>query len=106
MDDFSSLAIEKCLLDPLLTIFGPGTVEIMAGDVVRDIASEDERTTVERDRLTEKKMVLEKALARLQRLDRNNLAGWPPSTQLPVPMLTSSKYPEIHPKSPNISMPN
>lgn len=78
VDDFSNLAVEKCLLEPLLGMFSPRTVDRMADDVVQDIAGEDQSTIEERNRLNNKLSVLERSLARLSRLDRHNLTGKPP----------------------------
>lgn len=75
VDDFSNLAVEKCLLEPLLHIFGPRTVERMTDDVVKNIALEDENMQAERRRLTNKLTVLETSMSRLQRLDKHSLTG-------------------------------
>jgi len=75
VDDFSNLAVEKCLLEPLLHTFGPRTVEKMTDDIVTDIAREDENTEAERKRLTDKLTALETSLSRLQQLDKHSLTG-------------------------------
>jgi len=75
VDDFSNLAVERCLLKPLLYTFSPLTVEKMTDDVVEDIAREDENIKVERKRLTDKLTVLRSSLTRLQQLDRHSLTG-------------------------------
>lgn len=75
MDDFSNLAVEKCLLDSLPTMFCSRTVNFLSDDVVKDIAAEDETSQLERQRLDEKITILQKSLDELHRLDRHNLMG-------------------------------
>lgn len=75
MDDFSNLAVEKCLLEPLGRIFSPHVVETMTGDIVQEIACEDESASSERQRLSNKLDVLENCLRCLKHLDKGNLTG-------------------------------
>ena len=78
VDDFSNLAVEKCLLVPLSCVFSSSIVDSMPNDVVTKIAHEDEDTIVERKRLKNKLAVLDKSLRRLQQLDKYNLTGESP----------------------------
>ena len=75
MDDFSILAVEKCLLEPLAIIFNSRVVGGLADDVVRAIAAEDESSKLERGRLTLKVKTLQSCLEQLHRLDRHNISG-------------------------------
>jgi hypothetical protein len=54
VDDFSNLAVEKCLWAPLSTIFTSQTVNKLGDDVIEDIAAEDESSRHERHRLEHK----------------------------------------------------
>jgi hypothetical protein len=71
VDDFSTLAVEKCLLEPLSTIFSSRIVECLADDIVGAIAAEDETSKLERGRLALKVDKLQSGLHRLHRLDRH-----------------------------------
>jgi hypothetical protein len=75
VDDFSILALEKCLLEPLAVIFCPQVVDMLADDVVENIAAEDESSKLERERLQHKRAKLHKSLLQLHRLDRHNVSG-------------------------------
>jgi hypothetical protein len=75
VDDFSILAVEKCLLEPLAVIFCPQIVDTLADDVVENIAAEDESSKLERGRLQHKRTKLYKSLLQLHRLDRLNVSG-------------------------------
>ncbi len=75
MDDFSILAVEKCLLEPLAIIFNSRVVGGLADDIVRAIATEDENSKLERERLTSKLKTLQSCLEQLHRLDRHNVSG-------------------------------
>ncbi|MCJ1474752.1 hypothetical protein MMC13_003412 [Lambiella insularis] len=74
VDDFSNLAVEKCFLDPLSTMFTSRTVNMLEDDVIEDIAAEDESSRQERQRLGQKINILEQSLQRLHSLDRYYLA--------------------------------
>ena len=75
MDDFSILAVEKCLLEPLLTIFSASVVDLLPDHIVEAIAAEDEDSKVVRARLEAKLAKLDSALRKLHRLDRHNVTG-------------------------------
>lgn len=68
VDDVSVLAIEKCLLQNLLTIFTSDTVLNLPPSVIQRVAGESEETAVERDAATEKLRVLEYAMTILNQL--------------------------------------
>ena len=73
VDDFSNLAIEKCLLEPLPAIFTSQTVNLLEDSIVADIAAEDEISRHERILLEEKVKILQTSLQRLHALDRHHL---------------------------------
>lgn len=75
VDDFSMLAVEKCLLEPLLHIFSPSVVDTMKDEVIEDIAREDGDTETERRRLTNKVAVLDRSWKYLQQLDKKDSIG-------------------------------
>lgn len=75
VDDFSILAVEKCLLEPLLTMCCPRTVDVLADSIIGDIAREDDGIRAERERLTEKVNAMKRALDKLHTLDPHSLAG-------------------------------
>ncbi len=75
VDDFSNLAVEKCFLEPLSTIFSSRVVDMLQDSVVEEIAAEDESSRLERQRYEEKVAVLQTSLQQLHRLDRHHLAG-------------------------------
>ena len=75
MDDFSILAVEKCLLEPLAIIFNSRVIGSLADDVIRAIATEEKSSKLERERLTSKLKTLQICLEQLHRLDRHNVSG-------------------------------
>ena len=75
MDDFSSLAVEKCLLEPLSSIFCTKNIEALDDDLVRIVAAEGNNSRMERKRLNKKLSILQRSLSQLHRLKRYNLAG-------------------------------
>lgn len=75
VDDFSVLAVEKCLLKRLAEIFSPHVVYKLADSTVGLIASEDTRTTDERHRLQVKMARMQRCVSKLHRLDRYHLSG-------------------------------
>lgn len=75
VDDFSNLAVEKCLLEPLKNIFCAQTVESQTDEIVHSLAAEDEGSQKERKRLETKVNALLHSLDRLHRLDRLNFKG-------------------------------
>lgn len=75
VDDFSVLAVEKCVMEPLVDIFSYRAVADMTDDVIEDIAREDEVTMAERHRLETKLVVLERSLSHLQQLEKYSMKG-------------------------------
>jgi len=69
-DNFSVLAIEKCLLQELPKIFSPDAVAALDNTIIADIAAEPAGSKTERQRLTVKLRVLETSLGSLRRLER------------------------------------
>lgn len=62
-------------MEPLAVIFCPQVVDVLASDVVENIAAEDESSQLERRRLQQKKAKLHNSLLHLHRLDRHNTSG-------------------------------
>jgi hypothetical protein len=75
VDDFSNLAIERCLLQPMKNIFCAQTVEEQTEDMVQLLAAEDESSRNERVRLEDKRDALKRSLDQLHRLERHNFNG-------------------------------
>jgi hypothetical protein len=75
VDDFSVLAVEKCLLRRLPDLLSPNTVIALDDDTISHIAAETEESRLERSRATEKLGVLESTLVVLRSLDRHKPAG-------------------------------
>lgn len=82
MDDFSNLAVEKCLIEPLKTIFCAQTVQSQTDETIHALAAEDDATRKERARLVAKSNALSRSLEHLHRLDRHNFKG---TSQVGVP---------------------
>ncbi|KIW80365.1 hypothetical protein Z517_06980 [Fonsecaea pedrosoi CBS 271.37] len=81
VDDFSVLAVEKCLLERLTVIFCPRIVSLLADQTVKTIAEEDAGSRVERERLEQRLAILSSGLSQLQRLDRHNTSVQTPSDE-------------------------
>ena len=75
MDNFSSLAVEKCLLEPTKSIFCAQTVELQTDETIHTLAAEDEKSQKERKRLEARVSALQRCLDHLHRLDRHNFRG-------------------------------
>lgn len=75
VDDFSVLAVEKCLVKRLPNLLSPKTIIPLDDDTVSNIAAETEESRLERSRATEKLKVLESTLVVLRSLDRHKPAG-------------------------------
>lgn len=75
IDDFSVLAVEKCLVKRLPDLLSPNTVASLDDATVTKIASETEESILERSRTTSKLGILESALIMLRSLDRHKVAG-------------------------------
>lgn len=66
IDDISVLAVEACLIKKLPTLFCPADILDIDDATVVALASEDEESSAERARCTEKLKVLEDGLSALQ----------------------------------------
>lgn len=75
VEDSSNLAVERCLLEPMKTIFCAQTVESQTDETIRTLAAEDEMSQKERKRLETKTSALLRSLDHLHRLDRLNIKG-------------------------------
>ncbi|KAI1087991.1 P-loop containing nucleoside triphosphate hydrolase protein [Rostrohypoxylon terebratum] len=72
VDDFSTLAIEACLMSKLPHLFTPEIVFDLSDDVVSMIAAESWEVVDERKFLTEKIKVLSSGMTELQRLGKHH----------------------------------
>lgn len=75
VDDFSVLAIEKCLVQRLPDLLSPETIVGLDDATISSIAAETEESRLERSRATEKLKVLESTLVVLRSLDRHQPAS-------------------------------
>jgi hypothetical protein len=75
VDDFSVLAIEKCLVKRLPDLLSPETIVGLDDATISSIAAETEESRLERSRATEKLKVLESTLVVLRSLDRHQPAS-------------------------------
>lgn len=75
VDDFSVLAIEKCLVKRLPDLLSPETIVGLDDATISSIAAETEESRIERSRATEKLKVLESTLVVLRSLDRHQPAS-------------------------------
>jgi hypothetical protein len=75
VDDFSVLAVEKCLMKRLPDLLSPKTVMTLDDATVTQIAAESEESKIERSGATDKLKVLESALVVLRSLERHKLVG-------------------------------
>ena len=75
VDGFSNLAVEKCLLEPMKSMFCARTVESQSDETIRTLAAEDETSHKERKRLEARVSALQRCLDHLRRLDRHNFRG-------------------------------
>lgn len=75
VDNFSVLAVEKCMLSDLPHILSPDIIMKLNDDTISAIAAESENSMVERQRATEKVKTLQEGLVTLNRLSRPRNAG-------------------------------
>ena len=75
IDNFSVLAVEKCMLAKLADILSPDIVIELDDDTVRSIAAEPESAAHERQRITKELKTLREGLVILNRYDRLRTAG-------------------------------
>lgn len=84
-DDFSVLAVENCLLEPIALIFCSRVVTTLPDPTVEAIAAEDESSRVERKRLEKKISTLKTCLHHLHRFDRRTIPGKSPESDADFP---------------------
>jgi hypothetical protein len=75
VDNFSVLAVEKCLMKRLPDLLSPKTIMTLDDATVTLIAAESEESRFERSRAADKLKVLESALVVLRSLDRHKFMG-------------------------------
>ncbi|KAL9597816.1 MAG: hypothetical protein Q9219_004893 [cf. Caloplaca sp. 3 TL-2023] len=110
VDNFSVLAVEKCVLSDLANILSPDVIMRLDDPLVSAIAAESESSILERQRCTEKLKILREGLATLNRFNRFRSAGmmspWNADVQSPAitedsqSSVASSKAEEDGRKSP------
>ncbi|KAL8878494.1 MAG: hypothetical protein Q9198_003705 [Flavoplaca austrocitrina] len=75
VDNFSVLAVEKCLLRDLADILSPDIVSKLSDDEVSALAAESETSMLERRRATDDLTTLQEGLTVLNRFSRSSGAG-------------------------------
>jgi hypothetical protein len=75
VDNFSVLAVEKCLLKRLPDVLSPRTAGSLDDVTVSQIAAESEESRLERSRTTRKLDILKPALVVLCSLQRHKAVG-------------------------------
>ncbi len=70
VDNFSVLAVERCMLSDLADILSPDIIIKLSDKEVYDLAAESETSALERHRATEELKVLEEGLTELNRFSR------------------------------------
>lgn len=95
IDNFSVLAVEKCLLQELPKIFSPDIVAALPDSVVQSIAAEPEDLVYERAQLETKLRTLEKTLRSLHRLDGYGLFSRSISSLFPYSTNVEIRYDRV-----------
>ena len=75
VDNFSVLAVEKCLLRDLADILSPDIVSKLSDDEVNALAAESETSMLERRRATDDLTTLQEGLTVLNRFSRSSGVG-------------------------------
>ena len=75
IDDFSVLAVEKCLLQELPGLFSPKTVISLDDTLTAKVAAETDESRAERAEKIQKLQILETALIVLRSLDQSQKFG-------------------------------
>jgi len=75
IDDFSVLAVEKCLLQQLPELFSPKTVISLDDTLTARVAAETDESRAERSETVQKLRVLETALVVLRSLAQSQTFG-------------------------------
>ena len=89
VDNFSVLAVEKCMLSDLAHVLSPDLVMRLGDDLLNAIAAESESSMLERQRTTEKLKTLQGGLVNLNRFNRLRSAGTSAHSSLVKYSLTS-----------------
>jgi hypothetical protein len=76
IDDFSVLAVEACLVENLPNLFCPEKVLDIDDVMVAKLAAEDEESSAERGRCSEKLRVLEIGLRELKNVQEYSRVGF------------------------------
>lgn len=75
VDNFSVLAVEKCLLRNLADILSPDIIIKLSDDEVNALAAESETSMLERRRATDELATLQEGLTILNRFSQLRAAG-------------------------------
>ena len=75
VDDFSTLAVEQCLVGKLPFLLRPEMIHEMSEEEISQLASETEETTNQRDKCMERLVVLQAGLHELRSLDKHRLSS-------------------------------
>ncbi|KAL1581636.1 hypothetical protein WHR41_09595, partial [Cladosporium halotolerans] len=75
VDDFSTLAVEQCLVGRLPFLFRPEVIHEMSEEEISQLASETEDTTNQRDKCMERLTVLQAGLHELRSLRKHRLSS-------------------------------
>jgi hypothetical protein len=73
VDDFSTLAVEQCLVGRLPFLLRPEMIHEMSEEEIFQLASETEDTTIQREKCMERLAVLQAGLHELRSLDKHRL---------------------------------
>jgi hypothetical protein len=75
VDDFSTLAVEQCLVGRLPFLLRPEMINEMSEEEIFQLASETEDTTNQREKYMERLAVLQAGLHELRSLDKHRLSS-------------------------------
>ncbi len=88
VDNFSVLAVEKCMLSDLAHVLSPDLIMRLGDDLVSAIAAESESSILERQRTTEKLKTLQGGLVKLNHFSRLRSASTSAHSSLVKYLLT------------------
>ena len=84
VDDFSTLAVEQCLVGRLPFLLRPEMIHEMSEEEIFQLASETEDTTNQREKCMERLTVLQAGLHELRSLDKHRLSSQSKSSRQTV----------------------